>query len=56
MQRLPALQQVFPACDGFPCQQRRALAALAAELIYADARIDAFEFSLAKLLESLLKR
>jgi len=55
MQRLPALQQVFPALRRVPVSQRKALAALAAELIYADARIDAFEFSLAKLLESLLR-
>ena len=45
MQRLPALQQVFPALRRVPVAQRKALAALAAELIYADARIDAFEFS-----------
>jgi Zn-dependent protease with chaperone function len=55
MQRLPALQQVFPGLRRCPVSQRKALAALAAELIYADARIDAFEFSLAKLLESLLR-
>jgi Zn-dependent protease with chaperone function len=54
MQRLPALQQVFPALRRVPVAQRTALASLAAELIYADARIDAFEFSLAKLLETLL--
>jgi uncharacterized tellurite resistance protein B-like protein len=55
MQRLPALQQVFPALRRVPVAQRKALASLAAELIYADARIDAFEFSLAKLLETLLR-
>ena len=55
MQRLPALQQVFPALRRVPVSQRKALAALAAELIYADAHIDAFEFSLAKLLETLLR-
>jgi Zn-dependent protease with chaperone function len=54
MQRLPALQQVFPALRRVPVPQRKALAALASELIYADARIDVFEFSLAKLLETLL--
>jgi len=54
MSRLPALQQVFPSLRRAPLQQRRALAQLAAELIHADARIDAFEFCLAKLLESLL--
>lgn len=54
MQRLPALQQVFPALRRVPVPQRKALAALAEDLIHADARIDAFEFSLAKLLETLL--
>jgi Zn-dependent protease with chaperone function len=54
MSRLPALQQVFPALRRVPVAQRKALAALASELIYADARIDAFEFSLLKLLETLL--
>ena len=54
MQRLPALQQVFPGLRRLPVPQRKALAALANDLIYADARIDAFEFSLAKLLETLL--
>jgi len=54
MSRLPALQQVFPVLRRVPVQQRRALAALASELIYADSRIDAFEFSLMKLLETLL--
>jgi Zn-dependent protease with chaperone function len=53
--RLPALQQVFPSLRRVPVSQRQALAALADELIHADARIDAFEFSLAKLLESLLR-
>ena len=55
MQRLPALQQVFPALRRVPIPQRKALAVLAEELIHADARIDAFEFSLAKLLETLLR-
>jgi len=54
MLRLPALQQVFPALRRVPVAQRKALAILADELIHADARIDAFEFSLAKLLETLL--
>jgi len=54
MLRLPALQQVFPALRRAPIAQRQALARLASELIHADARIDAFEFSLAKLLETLL--
>jgi Zn-dependent protease with chaperone function len=54
MLRLPALQQVFPSLRRAPVAQRRALAQLASQLIHADARIDAFEFSLAKLLETLL--
>jgi Zn-dependent protease with chaperone function len=54
MLRLPALQQVFPSLRRAPIAQRQALAQLASQLIHADARIDAFEFSLAKLLETLL--
>jgi uncharacterized tellurite resistance protein B-like protein len=54
MLRLPALQQIFPSLRRAPVAQRRALAQLAARLIHADGRIDAFEFSLAKLLETLL--
>lgn len=52
--RLPVLQQLFPALRRAPVSQRKALAQLAGELIHADARIDAFEFCLAKLLETLL--
>ncbi len=52
--RLPALQQLFPSLRRAPIEQRRALAQLASELIHADGGIDAFEFSLAKLLETLL--
>jgi Zn-dependent protease with chaperone function len=54
MLRLPALQQIFPALRRVTPQQRRALAQLASDLIHADARIDVFEFCLAKLLETLL--
>jgi hypothetical protein len=54
MLRLPALQQVFPSLRRVPVAQRQALAKLTPQLIHADARIDAFEFSLAKLLETLL--
>jgi len=54
MLRLPALQQLFPALRRAPVPQRRALAQLANDLIHADARIDPFEFCLAKLLETLL--
>lgn len=52
--RLPALQQVFPSLRRAPVAQRRLLARMASELIHADARIDVFEFCLAKLLETLL--
>jgi Zn-dependent protease with chaperone function len=54
MLRLPALQQVFPALRRAPLAQRQSLARMASDLIHADARIDAFEFCLAKLLETLL--
>jgi Zn-dependent protease with chaperone function len=54
MLRLPALQQVFPALRRAPVSQLQSLARLASDLILADARIDAFEFCLAKLLETLL--
>jgi len=37
-----------------PVAQRRALGERVSDLIHADSRIDAFEFSLAKLLETLL--
>ena len=52
--RLPVLQQLFPALRRAPVIQRKSLARLAADLIHADSRIDAFEFALAKLLETLL--
>jgi hypothetical protein len=55
MLRLPALQQIFPALRRTTVQQRRALARIANDLIYADSRLDVFEFCLAKLLESLLE-
>jgi hypothetical protein len=54
MLRLPALQRAFPALRRSTVPQRRALAQLSTELIHADARIDVFEFCLAKLLETLL--
>jgi Zn-dependent protease with chaperone function/uncharacterized tellurite resistance protein B-like protein len=54
MLRLPALQRIFPSLRRVPVAQRQALAKLTSQLIHADARIDAFEFSLAKLLETLL--
>jgi Zn-dependent protease with chaperone function len=54
MLRLPALQRAFPALRRSTVPQRKALAQLATELIHADARIDVFEFCLAKLLEMLL--
>ncbi|HET9388799.1 MAG TPA: M48 family metallopeptidase [Steroidobacteraceae bacterium] len=52
--RLPVLQQLFPALRRAPVPQRKALAQLVNELIHADNRIDAFEFSLAKLFETLI--
>ena len=54
MLRLPTLQRAFPALRRLTVPQRRALAQLAHQLIQADARIDVFEFCLAKLLETLL--
>jgi uncharacterized tellurite resistance protein B-like protein len=54
MLRLPPLQRAFPALRRSTVPQRKALAQLATELIHADARIDVFEFCLAKLLETLL--
>jgi Zn-dependent protease with chaperone function len=54
MLRLPALQLIFPALRRASPTQRKVLAQLASDLIHADARIDVFEFCLAKLLETLL--
>ena len=54
MLRLPALQRSFPALRRSTVPQRKALGQLATQLIHADARIDVFEFCLAKLLETLL--
>jgi hypothetical protein len=54
MLRLPALQRSFPALRRSTVPQRKALGQLATRLIHADARIDVFEFCLAKLLETLL--
>lgn len=54
MLRLPALQRSFPSLRRSTVPQRKALAQLATQLIHADARIDVFEFCLAKLLETLL--
>ncbi len=54
MLRLPVLQRSFPALRRSTIAQRRALAKLVNELIYADERIDVFEYCIAKLLESLL--
>jgi Zn-dependent protease with chaperone function len=55
MLRLPALLQVFPALRRLPIAQRQSLARLAENLIRADARIDVFEFCLARLLGTLLR-
>jgi Zn-dependent protease with chaperone function len=54
MLRLPLLQRSFPALRRSTVSQRKTLARLVNELIHADARIDVFEFCLAKLLETLL--
>ena len=54
MLRLPVLQRAFPALRRSTVPQRKALGQLATQLIHADARIDVFEFCLAKLLETLL--
>jgi Zn-dependent protease with chaperone function len=54
MLRLPVLQRAFPALRRATVPQRKALGQLANELIQADARVDVFEFCLAKLLETLL--
>ena len=53
--RLPALLQLFPALRRTPLAERRSLAGFVADLIHADARVDVFEFCLAKLLETLLQ-
>jgi hypothetical protein len=55
MLRLPALLQVFPALRRLPIGDRQSLAKLTDNLIRADARIDVFEFCLAKLLATLLR-
>jgi Zn-dependent protease with chaperone function len=55
MLRLPALLQVFPALRRLPLIDRQSLSRLADELIRADARIDVFEFCLARLLGTLLR-
>ena len=54
MLRLPVLQRAFPALRRATVPQRKVLSQLANDLIHADARVDVFEFCLAKLLETLL--
>jgi Zn-dependent protease with chaperone function len=54
MLKLPVLQRAFPALRRSTVSQRKALAKLASDLIHADARVDVFEYCLAKLLETLL--
>ncbi len=54
MLRLPVLQRAFPSLRRSTVAQRKALAQLVNQLIHADARIDVFEFCLAKLLETVL--
>jgi len=53
--RLPALFMLFPALRRATLGERQALARLAVGLINADARVDVFEYCLAKLLEMLLE-
>jgi Zn-dependent protease with chaperone function len=55
MLRLPALLQLFPALRRLPLADRKALADLVEKLIHADARVDVFEYCLAKLLSLLLR-
>jgi len=56
MQRLPATPTgLSRLATGSPWHSAKPWQALASELIYADASIDAFEFCLAKLLETLLR-
>jgi hypothetical protein len=54
MLRLPVFQRAFPALRRATVPQRKLLGQLANDLIHADARVDVFEFCLAKLLETLL--
>jgi Zn-dependent protease with chaperone function len=54
MLRLPALLQLFPALRRLSLEERRGLAKLVDQLVHADARIDVFEFCLAKLLGMLV--
>ncbi len=53
--RLPALLAVFPALRRLRMGERQALCLLADELITADARIEVFEWCLARLLETHLR-
>ena len=54
MLRLPVVQRAFPALRRLTLSQRESLAKLICVLIHADARVDVFEYCLAKLLETLL--
>lgn len=54
MLRLPAFQQLFPALRRLPEEDRRTLLKCVDDLIRADARIEVFEFCLAKLLATLV--
>lgn len=54
MLRLPVLQRAFPALRRLSVPGRKSLAQVASDLIHADARVDVFEYCLAKLLETLL--
>jgi Zn-dependent protease with chaperone function len=53
--RLPAVLQLFPTLRQFPLEQRQQLLALLQLLARCDARIDVFEFALAKLVATSMQ-
>ena len=55
MLRLPALLQLFPALRRSTLEERQALSKLVDALVHADARVDVFEYCLAKLLGTLFR-
>jgi len=55
MLRLPAVLQAYPALRHLAPEERRRLAGLIDDLSRADARIDAFEFCLARLVNGALR-
>ena len=54
-QRLPLLEMAFPLLRRRPEPEQEELLALIEELIHADGRVDAFEYSLARLLRKQLE-